>query len=94
MRALALAALCGLTFTISTAAEAQSRRLVLNVKPRSWLDAGPVVPVGAMTSYVYDHIGMNDARRFGARGSDPGMLSNLARPGTGFTFETPIIPGF
>jgi hypothetical protein len=46
---LGLASLAALT-TLSVAAEAQTRDrpLVLRVKPRSFLDPGPVVPVGSI----------------------------------------------
>ncbi len=89
MRALALAVVCGLTFTLAGAAQAQSRRLVIEVKPRSWLDAGKVVPVGSMQNYIYDVQGSSDTGRFGARGSSSALLPDRFSAGRGFTVETP-----
>lgn len=50
---LGLASLAALT-TVSVVADAQAqdRPLVLRVQPRSFLDPGPVVPVGSMNRYV------------------------------------------
>lgn len=87
MRRLALSALAGVSFFAIGAAEAQDRGLTLNVKPRSWLDAGTHVPVGSMQGYVYDQQGSRDTARYGARGSNSGFAP--ARPGEGITFETP-----
>jgi hypothetical protein len=46
---------------VAPAAEAQTRRrgedaLILNVRPRSYLDAGKVVPVGSMNRYATSQI--------------------------------------
>jgi hypothetical protein len=90
MRALVLAALCGLSLSMAGAAAAQER-LVLKVKPRSWLDAGTAVPVGSMQNYMTTTQGWGDISRFGARGGD--CCSLHARPATEhgfFMFETPI----
>ncbi len=56
------AALLGATLA-SAPAEAQQRRgpLVLRVEPRSFLDAGPQVPVG----YYGRHLAVANARGFG-----------------------------
>lgn len=89
MRALTLAALCGLTLTVATAAEAQDRRMVIDVKPRSWLDAGKVVPVGSLQNYMYDTQGLSDSGRFGGRSSASGNLPDRFSAGRGFTVETP-----
>jgi hypothetical protein len=86
MRTLALTALIGASLFAVGAAEAQER-LILNVKPRSWLDAGTQVQVGSMQGYVYDQQGSRDTARFGARGSNSGF--GPTRPGEGITFETP-----
>ena len=50
---LGLASLAALT-TISVVADAQAqdRPLVLRVQPRSFLDPGPVAPVGSLNRYV------------------------------------------
>jgi|SRR3712207_4541808 len=50
---LGLASLAALT-TVSVVADAQAqdRPLVLRVQPRSFLDPGPVVPVGSLNRYV------------------------------------------
>jgi hypothetical protein len=50
---LGLASLAALT-TVSVVADAQAqdRPLVLRVQPRSFLDPGPVAPVGSMNRYV------------------------------------------
>lgn len=87
--ALSLAALCGLTLLSVTAAEAQNRRLVIDVKPRSWLDAGKVVPVGSMQNYLYDVHGSSDTGRFGAQGSSSTLLPDRFSAGRGFTVATP-----
>lgn len=89
MRALALAAMCGLTLIAATAAKAQSHRLVIDVKPRSWLDAGKVVPVGSMQNYMNDLAGTSDTGRFGARGSSSSLLPDRFSAGRGFTVATP-----
>lgn len=89
MRALTLAALCGLTFSVVTVAEAQDRRLVIDVKPRSWLDAGKVVPVGSMQNYMYDTQGFSDSGRFMGRGGAASVLPDRFASGRGLTVETP-----
>jgi hypothetical protein len=50
---LGLASLAALT-TVSVVADAQAqdRPLVLRVQPRSFLDPGPVAPIGSMNRYV------------------------------------------
>lgn len=90
MRAALYAAICGTALCLVSAAEAQNRRLVIDVKPRSWLDAGKVVPVGSMQNYVYDVNGFGDTNRFGARGSNSGLLPDRFTGGRGFTFMSPI----
>ncbi|HUN10738.1 MAG TPA: hypothetical protein PLE50_00495 [Rhabdaerophilum sp.] len=92
MRAFALAALCGLSLTMLGAASAQDR-LVIRVKPRSWLDAGPVVPVGSMQNYMNDTGGIPDTSRFGARNGSS-LLPDRFAAGRGFVFETPHFRGF
>lgn len=92
MRLLALAALCGLSIAAAGAASAQ-QRLKIEVKPRSWLDAGKVVPVGSLQNYMYDGGGPSDYSRFGSRGNTS-ILPDRFSGGRGFTFETPIIRGF
>lgn len=86
MRSLALSVLFGASLLASGAAQAQDR-LILNVKPRSWLDAGTQVEVGSKQSYVYDQMGSSDLGRFGARGSS--AVSFAPRPGQGITFMSP-----
>jgi hypothetical protein len=56
MRKFALIALAGLAILGSLPAGAQSRdRLYIEIKPRSWLDAGKAgVRVGEYQNYVYD----------------------------------------
>lgn len=88
MRILTLAALCGLTMTVASAAVAQDRRLVIDVKPRSWLDAGKVVPVGSLQNYMYDTQGFSDSSRFGSRGGSS-LLPDRFSSGRGLTVETP-----
>jgi hypothetical protein len=90
--ALALAALCGLSLTMLGAASAQDR-LVIRVKPRSWLDAGPVVPVGSMQNYMYDTGSYADNSRFGARGGSSNLLPDRFAGRPGFVVETPPIRG-
>lgn len=88
MRFIALAA-----FTIALAGSAaaqSSNRIVINVKPRSWLDAGRAVPVGSMQNYIYDQQGSSDAARFGARGSSPSILPGRFESSRGIPFESPI----
>jgi hypothetical protein len=95
MRALTPVALCGLVlgvfvFGAASSAEAQDRRMVINVKPRSWLDSGKVVPVGSMQNYIYDVQGAGDINRFGSRSNNWGLLPDRFASGRGFMFETPI----
>jgi hypothetical protein len=92
MRSLVLAALIGATFALSGAAEAQSRRggIVLEVKPRSWLDAGPVVPLNSKQNYIYDSLSYTDRSRYGSRGGDFGLLPDRFSSGRGFAFESPV----
>lgn len=86
-----LVALAVLTLALAGPAVAQSsERLVINVKPRSWLDAGRSVPVGSMQNYIYDTQGNADIGRFGARGSNNGLLPDRFESGRGFAFESPI----
>ncbi|MBF9197464.1 hypothetical protein [Microvirga terrestris] len=49
---LGLASLAALATVPVTDAQAQDRPLVLRVQPRSFLDPGPVAPVGSMNRYV------------------------------------------
>ncbi len=92
MRALVLAALCGLSLSTISAATAQDR-LTIRVKPRSWLDAGPVVPVGSMQNYMYDTGSYADNSRFGSRGGFTNQLPDRFEAGRGFVFETPHFRG-
>jgi hypothetical protein len=56
MRRFALLGLASLaavtTLSAVTDAQAQDRPLVLRVQPRSFLDPGPVAPVGSLNRYV------------------------------------------
>ncbi|WP_284177707.1 hypothetical protein [Rhabdaerophilum sp. SD176] len=88
MRVVALAAFT--VFLAGSAFAQSSNRLVIEVKPRSWLDAGRQVPVGSMQNYVYDTQGPSDAARFGARGSSPSLLPDRFSSGRGIPFESPI----
>lgn len=70
MRAALIAASCGLALCLAGAAQAQSsNRLVIDVKPRSWLDPGKNPPPRSMHNYVYDlqSSAAADIARFGAR---------------------------
>ena len=50
---LGLASLAALaTVSVVADAQAQDRPLVLRVQPRSFLDPGPVAPIGSMNRYV------------------------------------------
>ncbi|MBB3021199.1 hypothetical protein FHR70_004290 [Microvirga lupini] len=49
---LGLASLAALATVPVADAQAQDRPLVLRVQPRSFLDPGPVAPVGSMNRYV------------------------------------------
>ncbi len=89
MRIVILAALCGLTLSMTNAAQAQDRRMVIDIKPRSWLDAGKVVPVGSMQNYIHDLGGASDSARFGARGSASNLLPDRFSAGRGITVATP-----
>jgi hypothetical protein len=99
MRSLALAVLFGTTFALAGAAigssgeaYAQSRRggIIIEVKPRSWLDAGPAVPLHSKQNYVYDSMNYSDNSRFGSRGGDFGLLPDRFSSGRGFAFESPV----
>ena len=88
MRAIALAAFCGFTFSAVASVQAQDRPLVIDVKPRSWLDAGKTVQVGSMQNYMYDTQGFGDSSRFGSRSS--GSLPDRFSSGRGaVVFEMP-----
>jgi hypothetical protein len=90
-RFMRLVALAAFTIALAGSAVAQSsNRIVINVKPRSWLDAGRQVPVGSMQNYIYDTQGMSDAARFGARGSASNLLPDRFSSGRGIPFESPI----
>lgn len=91
MRSLVLAALCGLSLSTISAASAQDR-LTIRVKPRSWLDAGSVVPVGSMQNYMNDTGGLSDISRYGARNGST-LLPDRFEAGRGFVFETPHFRG-
>ncbi len=57
MRAAAVLTILIAAVTLTTAADAQTRRrstMIIDVTPRSFLDAGRTVPVGTYSSYVYD----------------------------------------
>ena len=88
MRRIAVLSLLTLAAVAGAApAEAQSRRgeegLIVNVRPRSYLDAGKVVPVGTLNRYATSqvqsylvsppYIGMRD--RFG-EGTLPDPITN------------------
>lgn len=88
MRAALIAATCGFAVLLGGAAVAQDKkRLVIELKPRSWLDAGKVVPVGSMQNYVTDLNGFGDSARFGVRGAS--NLPDRFSSGRGFTVNTP-----
>ena len=87
MRNLALSLVFGASMVAIGAAEAQERRMILNVKPRSFLDAGTQVEIGSKQSYVYDQAGSRDFARFGAQGSGTGFAP--LRPGEGIAFMSP-----
>lgn len=97
MRALTHAAICGTILALASGlvlasgAEAQSRRpLSIEIKPRSWLDAGRVVPAHSMQHYVYDSYSYSDHARFGARGGSHNLPDRFSA-GRGLSFETPIL---
>lgn len=51
-----LAALASVAVVLAPVAQAQERRpLTITVQKRSYLDAGPVVPVGSMNRYATQH---------------------------------------
>ena len=53
LASLGLAAFATITaFSVVTEAQAQDRPLVLRVQPRSFLDPGPVAPVGSLNRYA------------------------------------------
>ena len=98
-----LAALSLLTLAAARAAapaaEAQSRRrgddaLILNVRPRSYFDAGKVVPVGTLnryatsqiTSYLASPPYINMKDRFG-EGTLPDPITNGPFPGARNPFD-------
>lgn len=88
MRVIAFAAF---SLVLAGSAFAQSsNRIVIDVKPRSWLDAGRQVPVGSLQNYVYDTQGSSDTSRFGARGSSSTLLPDRFSSGRGISFESPI----
>lgn len=92
MRPFAFAvAICAVLASLG-AAEAQSRRggITIEVRPRSWLDAGPAVPVYSQQNYARDSYDFGDTRRFGSRGGDFGLLPDRFSAGRGIAFESPI----
>ena len=68
------------------------QRIIVNVRPRSYLDAGNVVPVGSMNRYASQHFA--SAPAYSSVGSWFGEDTLPARIGAGVnpfanTFETP-----
>jgi len=90
MRTLVITVVAGLSVLAASSAGAQDRSLVIQVKPRSWLDAGKTVEVGSMQNYMYDTQGLGDWNRFGSRGGANSVLPDRFASGRGgFVFETP-----
>lgn len=77
--------LLALAPALAEIAAAQSRRLPIEVRPRSWLDAGKVVPVGSMQGYVTDQqgAGFGGPGFGGARYSNQGLLPDRFSGGQG-----------
>ena len=71
------------------AAEAQNRRTYIEVKPRSWLDAGKVVTPGSMQNYVYDTQGGFGTSFTGSRFSNNWILPD--RFGSGRPIEVDFV---
>jgi hypothetical protein len=88
MRVFAFAAF---SLVLAGSAFAQSaNRIVIDIKPRSWLDAGRQVPVGSMQNYMLDTQGHSDTTRFGARGASSTLLPDRFSSGRGISFDAPI----
>ena len=79
-------AIIGLTFTLASLAHAQDRSSMhIDVKPRSWLDAGSEVLVGSMQNYMYDTQSMGSVG--GARYSNQGLLPDRFSGGRPVTMD-------
>ncbi len=79
-----LAALSSVAVVAVPAAEAQERRpLSITVQKRSYLDAGPAVPVGSMNRYATQHFYASSAApSFGNQGNLglPSAIGSGANP--------------
>ena len=85
---LSILSLSGFAVLSAVSAQAQDRGpLRIEIKPRSWLDAGKVVPVGSMQNYIYDTQGMGSVG--GARYSSQGLLPDRFSGGKPFTIDIP-----
>jgi hypothetical protein len=88
-----LAAVCAMTFAVSTAAEAARRKpLNVTVQKRSIFDLGNVVPVGSLNRYASQHFHAspayaNTAERYG-EGTLPSRIGSGSNPFAG-TWASP-----
>lgn len=88
MRNAARITLAGLAVIVVSSAQAQSRQVLqIEVKPRSWLDAGRVVNVGSMQNYMYDTSGISGVG--GSRYSNQGLLPDRFSGGRPIMIDIP-----
>ncbi len=87
MRNIARLTLAGLAVFVVSSAQAQSRPLQIEVKPRSWLDAGRIVNVGSMQNYMHDTGGITGVG--GSRYSNYNLLPDRFSGGRPIVVDIP-----
>lgn len=71
----------------AAAQSSRSRGLVIDVKPRSWLDAGSAVPVGYGRDYVTNTAAFGGAPVNGIAGRFESNLPDRGLSGRGWAFD-------
>lgn len=83
----AVAILASLLVTAPLAARDRGQGLVIDVKPRSWLDAGKVAYTGQGRDYVTNTSTFGGAPVNGISSRGESALPSRGLSGTGFVFE-------
>ncbi|HRK23315.1 MAG TPA: hypothetical protein PLQ11_00020 [Beijerinckiaceae bacterium] len=87
MRIALLSAALVATSLISAPLAARDRGLVIDVKPRSWLDAGNVARAGQGRDYVTNTQAFGGAPMHGISSRSESNLPTRGLSGSGFAFE-------